>query len=119
MTGGYLTIDLSDVKVEGALPINTPIANKKGLHNYLLKTKKPVFFIFSDNLVNAIAKYIGIVGYDCPNNNVLIKPILFDKENQPKNTLNVGLRFDENGTLGSYGLFLQVLENDDIVFTEI
>lgn len=119
MTGGYLTIDLSDVKVEGSLPIGTPIANKKGLYNYLLKTKKPVFFIFSDNLVNAIAKYIGIVGYDYPNNNVLIKPILFDKENQPKDTLNVSLRFEENGTLGTYGLYLKVQENDNIVFIEI
>lgn len=118
MTGGYLTIDLSDVKVEGSLPINIPIANKKGLHNYLLKTKKPVFFIFSDNLVNAIAKYIGITGYYYPYNTVLIKSILFDKENQSKDILNVSLYF-ENGTISSYGLYLQVQENDDIVFIEI
>lgn len=55
MRGGYLTIDLSNVHgdVNGGLLLLV----KKGLHRYLEKNTKPIYFIFSDDILKYIFNY--------------------------------------------------------------
>ena len=53
MTGGYLTIDLSNVDVK-KITNGTRIIFKKGLYKYLEKNTKPIYFIFSDSILNYI-----------------------------------------------------------------
>lgn len=60
MTGGYLTLDFSDVKI--ANPANlmgSIIGKKKGLYKYLQTNTKPIYVILSDSMVNAVNAYFG------------------------------------------------------------
>ena len=122
MTGGYLSIDLSDVRIEGNLVTNKVLAHKKGLYNFIMKTKKPVYMILSNDLVSAIAKYLDtqISAFS----NILTKPILFDTDVQGKNYFNITYRPYYNATLDENvisvrSIYLCVDTNDDIIFYEL
>lgn len=122
MTGGYLSIDLSNVRIEGNLDSNKVIAHKKGLYNFIMKTKKPVYMILSNDLVGAIAKYLDtqISAFS----NILTKPILFDTDVQGKNYFNVSYKPYSNETIAEKvisvrTIYLYVDENDDIIFYEL
>lgn len=54
MRGGYLTIDLSNVHGNDGETLRTV---KKGLHRYLEKNTKPIYFIFSDDILKYIFNY--------------------------------------------------------------
>lgn len=55
MRGGYLTIDLSNVR--GNVMEEILKVKKRGLYKYLEKNTKPIYFIFSDDILKEIYEY--------------------------------------------------------------
>lgn len=66
MRGGYLTIDLSNVHGDTGETLRTI---KKGLYRYLEKNTKPIYFIFSDDILKYIFDY-----EKGPNDNYVFEP---------------------------------------------
>lgn len=76
MTGGYLTLDFSDVEFKGESIVNFVLGYKKGIKKYIQKNKKPIYLILSDSVWNAIGKYLGI-NYNIRNNSPILIPGIF------------------------------------------
>lgn len=58
MTGGYLTLDFSDVEFkEGDSVSNFTLGYKKGIYNYIKKTGKPIYLILSPSVMTAYFNY--------------------------------------------------------------
>ena len=58
MSGGYLTLDFSDVKLtnpDDLLTLN--LGKRKGLCKYLKNNTKPIYVILSDSIIKGIEKY--------------------------------------------------------------
>lgn len=58
MTGGYLTLDFSDVKLtnpDNLLTLN--LGKRKGLYKYLQTNTKPIYVILSDSIIKGIEKH--------------------------------------------------------------
>ena len=131
MTGGYLTIDLSNYKISGdVIEINKPFANKKGLYNYLKNNTKPIQVVFSDSVIKGIYKYMTGTNYPIVNFNVMIPLPIFNSntqgssvENNGKDNINISFFMTRNDNVGeyvtNYNLYLTVTKDDDIMFTEI
>lgn len=63
MTGGYLTLDFSDVEFkeqDSSKIVDFTLGYKKGIGNYISKTKKPIYLLLSDSVCNAICAYYSI-----------------------------------------------------------
>lgn len=59
MTGGYLTLDFSDVEFkEGNELSGFTLGYRKGLFNYIKKTAKPIYIVLSASVMNAIQNSI-------------------------------------------------------------
>lgn len=64
MTGGYITLDFSNIKIEGEITdqiANLQLGNKKGLYNFLKNNNKPIYVIFSDSMMLSLYYYAGYV----------------------------------------------------------
>lgn len=62
MTGGYLTLDFSDIKIEGVITnqiASLQLGNKKGLYNFLKNNNKPIYVIFSESMMLSLYYYAG------------------------------------------------------------
>lgn len=58
MTGGYLTLDFSNVNVkEDDNLIGLKLGNRKGIYNYLKNNTKPIQIIFSKSVCKNLYKY--------------------------------------------------------------
>lgn len=130
MTGGYLTIDLSNYKISGGIiEISKPFANKKGLYNFLKNTTKSIQVVFSDSVIKGIYKYMTGTDYPIVNFNVMIPLPIFNSdtqgssvENNGKDNINISFFVTRNETVSEYvancNIFLTVTKDDDIMFTE-
>lgn len=59
MTGGYLTLDFSDVEFKAGDSIgNFTLGYKKGIYNYIKKTRKPIYLILSPSIMDALFNYV-------------------------------------------------------------
>lgn len=131
MTGGYLTIDLSNYKISGdVIETNKPFANKKGLYNYLKNNTKPVQVIFSDSVIKGIYKYIVGTDYPIVNFNLMTQLPIFNRdtqgsseENDGKDYINISFFMTStesvNNYVSNYNLFLAVTKDDNIMFNEV
>lgn len=60
MSGGYLTLDFSDVEFKGGDDLaGFTLGYKKGIYNYIKKTGKPIYIIFSPSVMKALYNYYG------------------------------------------------------------
>ena len=60
MTGGYLTLDFSDVEFKSGDYIGSfRLGYKKGIYNYIKKTAKPIYIVLSASVMNAIQDSIS------------------------------------------------------------
>lgn len=80
MTGGYLTLDFSDVEFkEGNELSSFTLGYRKGIYNYINKTAKPIYIVLSASVMNAIQnslKTSGQVATIIPNKCIiLLNPI--------------------------------------------
>ena len=131
MRGGYLTIDLSNV--HGDIDGGTLLAVKKGLHRYLEKNTKPIYFIFSDDLLKYIVEYNNSSGESytiTPNQHkTFLLPCFIDTNNPGRFYFNLGcinksktINQSTNDSL-SYlepcSLYLRVEENDELYIGEL
>lgn len=131
MRGGYLTIDLSNV--HGNIDGGTLLAVKKGLHRYLEKNTKPIYFIFSDDLLKYIVEYNNDSGESYTitpyQNKTFLLPCFIDTNNPGRFYFNLGcinkekeINASANVTL-SYlepcSLYLRVDENDELYIGEL
>ena len=59
MTGGYLTLDFSDVKIANPAELmGTELGKRKGLYKYLqTNTNKPIYIIFSESMIKGIENF--------------------------------------------------------------
>ena len=131
MRGGYLTIDLSNV--HGDIVTGELLAVKKGLYRYLEKNTKPIYFIFSDDLLKAIVEYNNIAGESYtiePNQHkTFLLPCFIDTNNPGRFSFNLGCinkvkKINESTNVSlSYlepcNLYLFVNENDELTLGEI
>lgn len=131
MRGGYLTIDLSNVHVD--IDGGTVLAVKKGLYKYLEKNTKPIYFIFSDDLLKYIVEYSNSSGESYtlePNQHkTFLLPCFIDVNNPGRFNFSLGC-FNKNTTINesthvslsylepSY-LYLKVYEDDSITIGEL
>ena len=131
MRGGYLTIDLSNV--HGDINGGTLLAVKKGLHRYLEKNTKPIYFIFSDDILKYIVEYSNGSGESYtiePNQHkTFLLPCFIDTNNPGRFYFNLGcinkdkkINESANVTLSyleSCSLYLRVDENDELYLGEL
>ena len=80
MTGGYLTLDFSDVEFKGNSAddiLGFRLGYIKGIEKYIKNTKKPIYILLSESVLIAIRKYINPAN---PENDkqVDINPILIN-----------------------------------------
>lgn len=64
MTGGYLTLDFSNIKIEGEITnqiASLQLGKKKGLYNFLKNNNKPIYVIFSESMMLSLYYYAGYV----------------------------------------------------------
>ena len=123
MTGGYLTIDLSNYKISGdVIEISKPFANKKGLYNFLKNTTKSIQVVFSDSVIKGIYKYMTGTDYPIVNFNVMIPLPIFNSDTEGKDSINISFFVTRNETVSEYvansNIFLTVTKDDDIMFKE-
>lgn len=61
MTGGYLTLDFSDVEFKKGTDDITSfrLGYKKGIEKYIENTKKPIYILLSKSVLTAVRKYIN------------------------------------------------------------
>lgn len=124
MTGGYLTLDFSDVKLENPdnlLSLN--LGKRKGLYKYLQTNTKPIYVILSDSIIKGIEKYY--------NNNIKLQTNVFPCLNYICNEyfgsevngymLNIILQYSGEPTLtfkpASFNILIS--EDDTIRFNDI
>lgn len=64
MTSGYITLDFSNIKIEGEIAdqiANLQLGNKKGLYNFLKNNNKPIYVIFSESMMLSLYYYAGYI----------------------------------------------------------
>lgn len=124
MTGGYLTIDLSNVDIK-EITNGKRIIFKKGLYKYLEKNTKPIYFIFSDSILNFIFDYNGYRDVEPNQYRTFLSPCFIDSNfpgrfNICLGTINDIITINENEfpiLRGNY-LYLNVSEDDSLSIGE-
>lgn len=128
MRGGYLTIDLSNV--HGKVSSGEIIAIKKGLYKYLEKNTKPIYFIFSDEILKYIVEYNNASDESYtiqPNQHkTFLLPCYIDTNNPGRFIISLGVINKDktiNQNVISYlepaTLYFVVNKNDEISLSEI
>lgn len=80
MTGGYLTLDFSDVEFKGSDDLaGFTLGYKKGITNYIKKTDKPIYLILSPSVMTALSKYCG-TNSTIPSKGVYFLQPIFDTD---------------------------------------
>ena len=119
MSGGYLTLDLREIKDTSGVLI------KKGIYNYILNTYKPIEVLVSQELIdNFMGNEKGVL---CKTFRINLTELLENSEygvTQQGINLPVGYHenYDETKKIRSIGLALfrlVITKNDEISFQEI
>ena len=128
MTGGYLTLDFSDVEFKEGNDLSTfQLGYRKGIFNYIQKTTKPIYIVLSASVMNAIQNYIKspeqrpqIITSKCV---ILLNPIFNLDDNL--NTARLFILLDtfyeaqQISCIYSPSLRIQFNDDDSITFVEI
>lgn len=131
MTGGYLTLDFSDVNVkENDSLIGMKLGNRKGIYNYLKNNTKPIQIIFSKSMCKNLYKYYTNESYPDTTNimyrNFNAIPSISIESSYTGDNRFYFLFITTNQTIGEtsfdnyspVSLYIQIKENDDLVFWE-
>lgn len=120
MTGGYLTIDLSNVDAK-KITNGVRMIFKKGLYKYLEKNTKPIYFIFSDSILNYIFEYNGFSGTTPNQCRTFLLPSFIDSNFPGRFNFCLGaingtitINTNEESILKPNLLYLNVSEDDSI-----
>lgn len=131
MRGGYLTLDFSDVNVkEDESLIGLKLGNRKGIYNYLKNNTKPIQIIFSKSMCKNFYKYYTGQSYTSTTNimyrNFNAIPIISMESSYVGDNRLCFLIITTVETIGESSfdnyrptsLYIQIDENDDLIFWE-
>lgn len=128
MTGGYLTLDFSDVEFKKGNELSSfTLGYRKGIFNYINKTAKPIYIVLSASVMNAIQDSIKtgeVVPTTIPNKCIILLNPIFDVDDDLITTRKfiVATTFYETqgiSCLDSGSLRIQFDIDDSIKFVEI
>lgn len=137
MTGGYLTLDFSNIKIEGEITdqiASLQLGKKKGLYNFLKNNNKPIYVIFSESMMLSLYYYAGYVelpnlykqqGY-IPYPRTFLMQLIVDNDSANVITKdNIALRISnlykvkDTETLSPFSIQICIDNNDNIYTLEI
>lgn len=128
MTGGYLTLDFSDVEFKEGDELSTfKLGYKKGIYNYIKKTTKPIYIVLSSSVMNAIQNSIKppeVTPTIIPSKCVILLNPIFDIDDDliyTRRFIVASTFYDTQqiSCLDSAGLRIQFDIDDSIKFIEI
>lgn len=132
MRGGYLTLDFSNVNVKEDVGLaGLKLGNKKGIYNYLKNNTKPIQIIFSKSVCKNLYKYYTSESYPNPTNIMYrnfnaIPSISIESSYVGDNrlyfliiTISTTIGQDSFDNYSPTSLYIQINENDDLIFKEV
>lgn len=128
MTGGYLTLDFSDIQYKGEFTTEIYLGKKKNLYKYLENNKKPIQIILSGSVCKTLYKYLFKHDFDFKDTLCYPFPSTFLDYDSMGDAPDIHKIFfaihpiTDNPSITYMDLssiHLQVLENDDVYIRQV